>query len=128
MIENFDRKKEYTFDKTRWSQRKKEPKRTDFLYEKTREVYNDYCLYLENNFEANTNLIVEKTKVPNATVNYDTKFFVKCVMLDRIKRGAKKQEEFVFYYNRDQDPNYELLKKQFMNMEDRKDFVEFIRE
>ena len=31
MIENFDRKKEYTFDKTRWSQRKKEPKRTDYV-------------------------------------------------------------------------------------------------
>ena len=126
MTENFDRKEEYTFDRARYSQRKKEPKRTDFLYEKTREVYNDYCVYLENNFEANTNLIVEKNNVSNSTVNYITKFFVKCIMRDRTNKNTK-QEEFVFPYNRDQDPNYELLKKQFMKMEDRKDFVEFIK-
>ena len=124
---NFDRENEYIFDRKIYSQKKKAPKRTDFLHEKTREVFKDYCVYLENNFSANTDLIAEKTKVPNSTINYDMKFFVKCVMLDRIRKGATKKEEFVFYYNRDQDPDYELLKKQFMKMEDRKDFVEFLR-
>jgi len=126
MEENFNIKEEYNFDRKRYSQQKKKTNRTDFLHEKTREVFKDYCVYLENNFAANTDLIVEKTNVPNPTVNYDMKFFVKCVMRDRIN-GNTERKEFIFYHNKDQDPDYELLKKKFMKMEDRRDFVEFLR-
>ena len=121
---NNDLEKENIEEKT-LTQRKREAKRTDFLYEKTREVYKDYCAYLENKFEVKTDLIFEQSNVSNSMINYNIKFFVNCVLLDKIDKEMK--EQIAFYYNKNQDPNYELLKKQFMKIEERKNFVKFLR-